>query len=446
MADDTNLSISVVGLGKLGSCLAATLAEAGFPVSGADLDSEIVETINAGEAPFPEPKLQEYITAAGDDFQATTDTREAITDTDVSFIIVNTPSQEDGTYSLDAVSAVSKTIGEVLAEKDDYHLVVLTSTVSPRDTEDEIIPILEKISGKVAGDDFGVCYSPEFIAIGDVITGLEDPDFFLVGEHTERAGDILTAIYEELGEEETPVARMSTVEAELAKISVNAYVTAKISFANTLGQISDGVGADVDVVTDSLAMDGRINGNYFSAGGRFGGPCFPRDNDAFAQVAEQAGTRAPLAESTDEVNDLHTDWIADIVRDHTPAGGTVAILGLSYKPGTYIIKESQGTRLVEKICNEYEIICYDPMGIKIARERFGTTVEYAENTESALATADTAVVSTPWPEFEEVVELATSTVVIDIWRQWKNEELSKENKYVPIGSVSKNSTKNSVRD
>ena len=420
MADDSNLSISVVGLGKLGSCLAATLADAGFPVSGADLDSEIVEAINAGDAPFPEPKLQEYISAAGDDFQATTDTREAITGTDVSFVIVNTPSQEDGTYSLDAVTAVSRTIGEVLAEKDDYHLVVLTSTVSPRDTEDEIIPILEEVSGKVAGDDFGVCYSPEFIAIGDVIAGLEDPDFFLVGEHTERAGDVLTSIYDELGDEETPVARMSPVEAELAKISVNAYVTTKISFANTLGQISDGVGADVDVVTEALAMDGRINGNYFAAGGRFGGPCFPRDNDAFAQVAEQAGTSAPLAESTDEVNDLHTEWIADRVREHTPDGGTVAILGLSYKPGTYIIEESQGTELVEELHDEYDIVCYDPMAMEEAKERFGNDVICAESTRAALEAADTAVVSTPWPEFEDALKSSEGTVVIDLWRLWND--------------------------
>jgi len=434
MSSSSVTSISVVGLGKLGSCLAATLSNAGFSVVGADIDESIVSDINAGEAPFPEPKLEEYLSASDNDIRATTDTKEAVLETDVTFIVVDTPSTDDGRYALDIVNEVCEDIGAALAEKDDYHLVTLSSTVFPASTTGPVKETLERASGKTAGADFGLCYSPEFIAIGEVIHGLEDPDFFLVGEYTERGGAIVEHIYDEFGGEESPVARMTPVDAEIAKMAVNSYVTMKISYVNTLAEICDGMGGDVNIITDAITIDSRINSKYFSAGARFGGPCFPRDNVAFSELAREAGTRALLAESTDQINSRHTDWIADIVRDVTPETGTVGILGMTYKPGTYIVVESQGVKLTETLLGKFEIACHDPMGLGETRAQFGERMHYEQDVDALLSSVDTAVIATPWDQYTVPENYDGNDVtLVDPWRLFDDSPTASV-AYVPVGN------------
>lgn len=427
----TGTAISVVGLGKLGACMAASFANFGYSVTGADLDESIVEAIEDGSAPFPEPHLEEYVREAGADLSATTDTAEAIAGTDATFVVVNTPSSDAGRYSLEHVNEVCETIGTVLAEKSSYHLVVLTSTVFPGSTRGRVRKCLERVSGKAAGDDFGLCYSPEFIAIGDVIGGLEDPDFFLIGEYSRAAGDVLESIYEEWGADGTPIVRLSTTEAEIAKMALNSYVTMKISYANTLGQICDHFGADVDAVTGALAEDGRISANYLTAGSRFGGPCFPRDNRAFRQLARAAETKAPLAAAADETNDHHTAWLADIVRREAN-GDSVGILGLTYKPGTYIVEESQGVGLIDELSDEFELICYDPQGNDMAEQLY-PDVEYVHSLDAALD-VDTAVLTVRWDEFEEIEAYeGKSLTLIDPWRAFDPDLLPARVTYRPVG-------------
>lgn len=440
MAKSAAERISVIGLGKLGSCLAASLAYAGFTVVGTDIDEPVVEQIDAGKAPVPEPNLEEYLVAAGDNLTATTDTSAAVEETDATFIVVNTPSTEAGRYDLGAVNTVCERVGETLASKDDYHLVVLTSTVFPGSTTGTIKDTLEHVSGKAVGEDFGLVYSPEFIAIGNVIAGLEDPDFFLIGEYTERAGDIVEGIYDQLGEEATPMARMSPVEAEITKMAVNSYVTMKISYANTLGEICDGIGGDVDTVTEALALDSRIGGDYLSAGSRFGGPCFPRDNVAFSRLAKDAGTEAPLAEATDKVNDKHTTWIADAVRDVTPDGGSIAILGLTYKQGTYIVEESQGVALLGELSADsagYDVVGYDPMAVDHGRTD-GLLAPCHASLDWALEGVDTAVLTVPWSELEsEDTYRDRSLTLVDPWRLLNVDALPPDVRYVPVGARQK---------
>lgn len=428
-------AISVVGLGKLGVCLAASLSNAGFPVIGADLNESVVQQVNVGEAPFPEPNLEQYLHADGNRIRATVDTYESVMETDISFVVVNTPSTPEGRYDLSAVKAACRDIGSALADKNDYHVVVLTSTVFPGSTTGEVKTTLEEASGKTAGDGFGLCYSPEFIAIGNVIDGIEDPDFFLVGEHRKRVGTIVAKIYERLSNTSTPIMRMPPIDAEITKMTVNAYVTMKISFANTLAEICDGVGGDVDTVTESLTRDSRINGNYLSAGSRFGGPCFPRDNVAFTRLAQDAGTEAPLARSTDKVNDQHTGWIVDTVNRVTSDGGTVAILGMTYKPGTYIVTESQGIELATRLRDDYDIRCYDPMGLEEARKFLGDNASYEKSLESVLKVADTAVVTVPWEELTDANYYTNYTeTLVDPWRLFDINELPESTQYIPIGN------------
>jgi len=425
--------LSVIGLGKLGSCLAASLAANGFDVTGADIDDDVVSAIEAGTAPYSEPRLQEYLDETRS-LSATTSVETAVENSDVSFVVVNTPSTADDRYSLEYVESVCAEIGETLRDTDRYHLVVLTSTVFPGSTTETVKRVLERTSGKTAGEDFGLCYSPEFIAIGDVIQGLEDPDFYLVGEHTERAGEALAAIYRSLRSTDTPVVRMDPVDAEIVKIAVNSYVTMKISFANSLGQICDGIGGDVDTVTSALAEDGRIAEGYITAGTAYGGPCFPRDNRAFGRLAEDAGTTAPLAGATDAVNEGHTEWLADRVRDVAAGTDSVSILGITYKPGTYIVEESQGIKLADELDGEFEITCYDPMGLDDTHEILGASVRYAESLQAAARHSDCAVITVPWDEFSDTDQYPDGPLtLVDPWRSMAASNLADAIEYVPLG-------------
>ena len=233
----------------------------------------------------------------------------------------------------------------------------------PGSCETELVPALERASGRRVGDSLGLCYSPEFIALGNVIRDMLEPDMVLIGESDGRAGDMLERLYAGVCENDPPFRRMSLVNAELTKIAVNTYVTMKISFANTLADLCERLpGADVDAVTDALGLDTRIGGKYLRGAIAFGGPCFPRDNKAFAELARELGTEAPLAEATDSVNEAQTQRLVRIVRSHVEDGESVGILGLAYKPDTGVVEESPGVALAAGLAEAggHEINVYDP--------------------------------------------------------------------------------------
>jgi UDPglucose 6-dehydrogenase len=260
-------SVSVVGLGKLGVCLAACAASKGVRVIGVDLNPRTIALVNNGKPPVIEPGLAEMIEANRERLKATRDMSVAVAESSISFIVVPTPSEPSGAFSLRYVMRAIEEIGRSLRNKNDYHLVVVVSTVLPGSTEFGILPILERSSGKSCGKDFGLCYGPEFIALGDVLRGMLRPDFVLIGEWDTRAGMILQSWYERFCENSPPICRMNLVNAELTKIAVNTYVTTKISFSNMLSTICERLpGADVDTVTNALGLDSRIGRRYLTGG------------------------------------------------------------------------------------------------------------------------------------------------------------------------------------
>jgi UDPglucose 6-dehydrogenase len=324
------MRISVVGLGKLGSPLVAVLASKGYEVVGIDTNPHLVDKINNHLAPVEEPLLQELLTKYKARISATTDWTKAVAETDMTTIIVPTPSGADGAFRNDHVLSVVDEVGRVLARKSGYHLVVVHSTTMPGSVGGPIRQRLERASGRKLGPELGLCYNPEFIALGDVINGLLHPDFVLIGESDKEAGGILEGLYRRVVGPHANIARMNFVNAELTKISVNTYVTMKISFANTLGEICDRLeGADVAVVAEAIGRDSRIGAKYLKPAVGYGGPCFPRDTIAFGRVAHLVGGSADLALSTDKINRRQVSRLTEIVSDTIWVGKTIAVLGLS---------------------------------------------------------------------------------------------------------------------
>jgi len=417
------MKLSVVGLGKLGSPLAVLLATKGHDVTGIDFNAEIVKNLNNRIAPFHEPRLQDLLNQKSLSFEATTKYEPAVNQSDATFIIVPTPSEESGLFTNRYILQALEKIGEALKKKDGYHLVVITSTVMPGSTNGEIRQTLEQFSGRKVGENLGLCYSPEFIALGSVIKDMLRPDMILIGESDQKAGDMLQSIYESFCENTPPMQRMNCVNAELTKLSLNTYVTTKISYANMLGAVCESLpDSDVDVVTQAIGLDSRIGRKYLKAAVAFGGPCFPRDNVAFRSMAKNLNVSVDLAEATQRVNDFQPSRLESLISRYEK-GNKIGILGLSYKPGTYVIEESPGVKVANRLIkNGYQVTVYDPMALSEAKKVLDQQISIASSIEDCLGCCDTAVIMTNWPEFsveitpELVKQTETCKLIVDCWR------------------------------
>ncbi len=412
--------VSIVGLGKLGASMVAAIASRGGEVIGVDVNADAVAAVTAGRAPVQETDLDATLAANRARIRATLDVAEAVRDSTITFVIVPTPSDARGAFAFDAAAKAFAAIGMALRDKADYHVVVLTSTVLPGTTRQALLPVLERASGKQAGPDFGLCYSPEFIALGSVIRDFLNPDFTLIGEIDARAGETLEAYYGQVMANHAPARRMSLENAELAKISVNSFVTMKITFANMLASLCEAIpGADVDVVTHALGSDKRIGSKYLTGGLGYGGPCFPRDNVALAFLARALGTPALGPEATDAANVQIPARVVAKIAPLVPPGGTVGLLGLAYKPASHVIEAAQGAALADACrARGLRVVAFDPL---VAALPGRDDLQMATSAAEVVEVADVVVVATPDPAFTTIDWAALmarrpALVIVDAWR------------------------------
>lgn len=434
--------VSVIGLGKLGASMAAAFADRGLSVIGVDVNQQTIDLVNKGMAPVQETNLGETIAANKERIRATASHEEAVLNSDISFVIVPTPSDERGAFSLQYAEWAFEEIGKALAKKKGYHNIVLTSTVLPGATRQALLPILERESGKKAGKDFGLCYSPEFIALGSIIRDFLNPDFTLLGEFDEKCGTHLEEVYKHVMGEHTPCARMSLENAELTKISVNTFVTTKITFANMLAEMCEKLpGGNVDVVTNALGMDSRIGRKYLTGSIGYGGPCFPRDNVALSFMARELGIEARLAETTDSMNRSIANKVSAKILPMVRKGATVAVLGLSYKPYSHVTEESQGVYIAQHLSKHgVRILAYDPMSKEMAMEELRSSIVVLDSLEECLRQAEAVLITTPDPVFKDLTAESfknewSEVLVFDFWRILMDKLQNKPGiKYIGVGT------------
>jgi UDPglucose 6-dehydrogenase len=416
-------TVSVVGLGKLGAPMAAAIASRGLHVIGVDVDAAKVEALNHNRPPVFEPGLAQLIHTSSGRLSATQNVADAVRDSDATFVVVATPSESAGGFSLKYVLPLCEAIGRALRSKPDFHLVVMTSTVMPGSTGGPVLSALERASGKQVGSGFGLCYNPEFIALGSVIRDFLNPDFLLIGESDPRTGALLESFYRQVCENKPAVARMNFVNAEITKIAVNTYITTKISFANMMARICEQLpGADVDVVTSTLGLDRRIGGKYLKGAISYGGPCFPRDNLALAALADQLGAPGEMARVTHKFNQSQISWLADLAQRFAAPGESVGILGLTYKTNTDVVEQAAGLLLAEELSGRgVSVAVSDPAGLEGAKRTLGDRVRYCGDPKECVAASQVVVVAALWPEFERIPTHAwanrgAARTVIDCWR------------------------------
>jgi UDPglucose 6-dehydrogenase len=433
-------SISVVGLGKLGTPLAACFAARGFRVTAVDVDKNKVDAINAGQPPIHEPGLAELIQEGQDRLAATQDVEAAVRNSEATFIVVNTPSEPGGGFSLRYVLPTVEAIGKTLRTKPGFHLVVLTSTVMPGSTGGEVRAALERTSGKTCGEHFGLCYSPEFVALGSVIRDFYFPDFLLIGESDEQSGDILAEIYRRTCKNTPFVARMNFINAEITKLAVNTYITTKISYANMIARLCEKLpGADANVVTNALGLDTRIGPRYLKGAVSYGGPCFPRDNRALAALAARVGASSGLAEATDLFNRAQIKSLAELVKSYHSGVAAIGVLGLTYKPDTDVVEESFGLLLAQELSAEdLAVVVYDPSADSARALGQSKNVRCVSSAQECIAQSGVVVLATPWQAFREVPAEQWAPhngfrVVIDCWRVLNHLEGVEGIRYVRLG-------------
>jgi len=405
-----------------------------------DVNRHAVDAVNAGRAPVQETGLGEMIAANRERIRATMSTEEAVLGSDLSFVIVPTPSDERGAFTLQYASFAFKALGQALKKKSGYHVIVLTSTVLPGALRHGLLPILEKESGKKCGPDFGLCYNPEFIALGSVIRDFLNPDFYLLGEFDRRSGDLLEEVHHRVSQNHAPVKRMSLENAELAKIAVNSYVTMKISFANMLAEFCEHLpGGDVDVVSDALGMDKRIGRKYLTGGFGFGGPCFPRDNVALNFMGKSLGVDTRLLAVNDDYNRSLSKRYVDKLQPCLPKGATVAVLGLAYKPLSHVIEESPGIYLCRALSEAgYRVIGHDNLAAPNAEIALKMGALVTDSLEEALKDAEVVLVTTTDKCYtsltaDVLLHSRKSVTVVDFWRCLKHLSADPRIHYLPIG-------------
>lgn len=410
-------SVSVFGLGKLGACIAATLAQRGFPTIGIDIDPEKVRLVNKGRPPVEEPRLAETIQEGQSRLSATLEVAAAA-NTDASFFIPPSPSLPDGSFSSEYLLKAMHPLAVALkAASKRGHLFVCSSTTTPGACDRILIPMIEKETGWKCGVDFGFCYNPEFIALGNVVNGLLEPDMVLIGESDVESGAALERLYNAYNRNRPLICRMSTISAELTKISVNSYITMKISFTNQLRMIAERLpSANIHHILGAIGSDSRIGNKYLRAGLSYGGPCFPRDNRLLAYTAQQVGARAPLAEASDKINEVTKQDLLEQVKRQVTKDQVVAIVGLAYKPDTYIVEESAGLYLAQHLKRQgYKVVVHDcfatPANCPSLHE-----FEVIESLASLQQRPDVslAVVCCPWPEYQKL-QLAPGTRLMSMW-------------------------------
>ena len=407
-------SVSILGTGFIGLCSAACFADKEIKVLASTHNEKKASLINEGKAPFFETGLQEIM----DDIkknkpellQCLTDPVKAILETDISMITQGTPMREDKSIDLSFIESTAREIGEALKTKNKYHLVVVRSTVVPGTTRNLVSKIIEQVSGRKPGRDYGLCMQPEFLAEGRSIEDTLHPDRIVIGEFDEKSGAMLQEFYEYFYGDHLkicPILRMNLESAELVKYGNNCLLSTKISYANEFANLAELVpNVDISQVMKGVGLDYRLNPKFLRAGVGFGGSCFHKDVNAIKAWSKSKGYTSRLLEAVLAINDDQAIHIVDIAEELAGklVGKKVTLLGLAFKPGTDDMREAASIRVVKELRKRgvSDIIGYDPKALKTAEEEIGDKIKYADSIEEALKNSECTLLITEWDDFAKL--------------------------------------------
>jgi UDPglucose 6-dehydrogenase len=410
------MKIAVVGTGYVGLVTGTCFAETGNKVICVDIDAHKVQKLSGGEITIYEPGLEHLFLRNLKEgrLQFTTDLAEGIREAQVIFLALPTPPGKDGAADLSYVLQVADQLGRLLT---DYKVIVDKSTV-PVGTADQVrVAIARNFSG-----DFDVVSNPEFLREGVAVDDFMKPDRVVIGTLSERARKIFRDLYGPFVRQGNPVLFMDERSAELSKYAANAFLATKITFMNEIARLCELLGADVDMVRKAMGSDERIGRRFLFPGIGYGGSCFPKDVQALARSASEAGYKFSILESVMEVNEAQKVYLIPKMRSYfngVLAGRRIALWGLAFKPNTDDIREAPALYMIEALLAEGAIVsAFDPEAMPHVRRLYGDRVIFGANQYDVLAAADAVVIATEWsvfrtPDFEKMTSLMAQRVIFD---------------------------------
>lgn len=436
-------SISVFGLGYVGTVTAACLAHKGNSVIGVDLSAGKVEAMEAGRSPIVEPRVTELVEEChkASRLHATSNSEEAVLKTEISFLCVGTPSLRNGKLDLGHIEPVCREIGTALKKKNTFHLVVLRSTVLPGTAETIVVPALEKASGKKIGKEFGVCVNPEFMREGTAVADFLEPAMTIIGAADPSHSAMLRELY---AWAPGHMFETSFRSAEMTKYVCNAWHAVKVSFANEVGTLAKQLGVDAESVVEIFTADTKLNisPSYLKPGFAFGGSCLPKDVRALNYRAKELDLKLPLFESILPSNDEHLERAVEMILE--TGKKKIAMLGLSFKAATDDLRESPQVQLVKRLLGEGRQIQIWDDNVSLGR-LIGSNRQYIEdviphigsllsaNLDEVVKDADVVVVGTRGIDREALRRsLKPGQVVIDLVNLEKKRRLGGVEKYEGI--------------
>ncbi|MDD3088545.1 MAG: UDP-glucose/GDP-mannose dehydrogenase family protein [Candidatus Omnitrophica bacterium] len=393
------MKITIIGSGYVGLVTGACFADLGNTVICADNDEKKIDMLGRGEIPIYEPGLEELVkkNKAKGRLVFTTDVKKATRDSTVIFVCVGTPPREDGSADLTGIEKVSRTVAESM---DAYKLIVEKSTV-PVETGEWVKDTINRF--KTNDCDFDVASNPEFLREGSAIKDFMNPDRVVIGVESEKAGEILKALYEPLN---TKIVVTSIKGAEIIKHASNSFLATKISFINAVSNICEKVGADVTSVAEGIGLDRRINTHFLKAGIGFGGSCFPKDLKAFIHISEKLGYKFDLLKEVDRINEMQKDLLMEKIarlvwniRDKE-----IAVWGLAFKPDTDDIRSAPAIDVIRRLVKEgARIRVFDPAAMERSMEELKVEgIKWCKDIYETSDGADCVILMTEWNEFKEV--------------------------------------------
>jgi len=394
------MDVSVIGGGYVGVVTGVGLAKLKNKVICMDIDKERIRTINSKQEPFYEKGLKELLDeVVPENLTGTTDLKTAILGSEITFICVGTPSRKHGEIKLEHVRQVSEDIGKILKDKEEFHVVVVKSTVVPETLEKVVIPTIEQFSGKKFGKDFGACMNPEFLKEGSALDDFFKPDRIVIGSSDKRSIERLKELYKVF---RCPILMTSFKEAEMIKYAANAFLATKISFINEIGNICKTLDINTNIVAEGVGLDYRISPHFLRSGIGFGGSCFPKDVSALVYKATEKGYHPRLLRSVLDVNKEQPLKLLGLLENIDLKHKRIAILGLTFKAGTDDVRESPSLFIIKELLMEQaDLIIHDPMGMPAVMQLF-PHLNYAHNAQQAIDKADIILLLTDWPEFRDL--------------------------------------------
>lgn len=392
------MNVCIVGAGYVGLSTAVGFAEHGHRIACIDIDQKRINDINSGICPIFEPGMEEALKRSIGKglLKATPDLKAAIASSDVIFISVPTPCDENGKMNTRFIDRASKDIASLL---DGYKVIVVKSTVLPGATETIVKGNLEA-TGKIYGRDFGLCMNPEFLREGHALEDFLKPDRIVIGSSDKKAGDVVEKLYNGFS---APILRTGIKTAEMIKYASNSFLATKITFANEMGNICKLLGIDVYKVMEGVGMDRRINPHFLRAGCGFGGSCFVKDVSALLNKGRELGHEPRLLDAVLKVNAEQRKRMVHQLKARTELKGRrIAVLGLAFNPDTDDVRESAAIDTVQGLLEHgASVVVYDPKAMDNFRRLFPNLI-YSESAKEALKDADACIIATDWDEFRKL--------------------------------------------